>query len=49
VPLARVTHVVERFVKHLARANERDTRERQLDIMRDQSAAPPPQGGAVAG
>jgi len=49
VPLGEVAHVVDRFVQHLARVNERDTRERQLDILRAESAARPAKASAVAG
>jgi len=39
VPLGEIAGVVDRFVHHLARTNERDTRERQLDIMRAEAVA----------
>ena len=49
VPLSEVAGVVDRFVQHLARTNERDTRERQLDIMRAQSAPRSAKASTLAG
>jgi hypothetical protein len=49
VPLAEIGRVVDRFVDHLARTNERDTRERQLDIMRAQAVARQTKASSVAG
>jgi hypothetical protein len=49
VRLGEVVGVVDRFVNHLARTNERDTRERQLDIMRAEAAARTAKGSGIAG
>jgi heme exporter protein D len=49
VPLGDAAGVVDRFVQHLARTNERDTRERQLDIMRAQCAHRSAEASAVVG
>lgn len=49
MPLGDVAGVVDRFVQHLARTNERDARERQLDIMRAQNSPRSEKASALAG
>jgi hypothetical protein len=39
VPLHDVVNVLERFVGHIGRANERNKRQRQLDIIRAEASA----------